>query len=564
MRYLALYPISALIVVISASCAVKESPAGGPEDREAPGIVRVDPEPGSTEIPLDTRFSVTFSKPMDRTRTESSVFLSPVFWDYPRMKWSAKRLTITPPEPLRPGRTYVLTVGADGQGYHGNRIGKSQSFAFSTGPVIDSGSIGGAVYSEEAGRMNYDIWAYVVPDSVDLEFLTRIPDYATQVDSLGGFTISNVSPGLYVVVAVDDKNDDLFWEPSSEPVGLPPFVLVISGNDAVDGLILRPERRDTTLAYLSRVKPVDNRKLEIEFSQTVDDNVALRKESYRIESLDYADTLDVLGVYKSDQGRLIIETGLQHRNRRYRIFPVDLVSLWGIGFDTAGVAFEGSAVSDSLGPGLIAVFPPGDSRDVYQDSVIELTFSERINPLNFSRAVTVVVDSLDTLQFAPGWIDPNKVRLRFSAGLPRQKTIEVTLIPDPIVDAVGNPMTDSAAVFSFIIPPPDTVGSVIAAVENAGQAPTIGVLTAMNRSGRVYESRGDIAGAVTFEAVLPGSYRFQFFEDSDDNGRWSAGVLEPFRPAERFSFLADSVVVRSRWTTDIGSLRLPDAGGKKD
>lgn len=557
------YLILATISILAFSCAVKESPPGGPEDREPPGIVTVDPPPGSINIPLDSRFTVTFSKPMDRSMTERSVFLSPVFWDFPRMEWSGRKLTVNPPEKLMPGRTYVLTVGADCEGYHHNKIGSSHSFAFSTGSEIDSGSITGAVYSVERRSRNYDVWAYAVADTPGVEFLSEIPDYATQIDSVGAFEINNVSPGRYLVVTVDDTNDDLFWDPTSESIGLPPFILSISDNELVGGLILRPDRRDTSLAYISRARPIDNRKLEVEFSQPVPDELKLEKSSYRIESMESQDTVDVLGNYIGKQDILVLETGLQESGTQYRLCANDLISIWGNQFDTTGARFEGSEMGDSLGPSLVSVFPQDGSRDVYQDSVIEMTFSERINPLGFSEAVIVVVDSVDTLPFAPFWIAPNKVRLRFGTGLPRERMIEVRVTGGDVFDAVGNPFADTAAAFSFILPPADTVGTVTASLDIAA-APIIGVLTSVERSDWVYESASDKSGNLTFETVLPGAYRFEYFEDSDGDGRWSSGIIRPFRPAERFAFLVDSVTVRSRWTTNIGKVQLPDSAGEID
>ncbi len=552
-----LYLALSFILLFAISCAVKESPPGGPEDKTPPTIIQVEPEPGSTMIPVDTRFTITFSKPMNHKRTESAVFLSPVFWDYPIMKWSGKKLTVIPPEELEPNKTYVLTVGAAGVGYHQNKVGKSYSFAFSTGAEIDSGLIEGAVFSSEGGRKNYDIWVYGVDDTTNVEFLTRIPEYATQVDSLGSFSVSNIGPGRYVVIATDDRNDDLFWDPSSESIGLPPFIVSLDGSEKVSGIILRPERRDTVQAYFSRVKAVDNRRLTVEFSQPVLDDLMLNLESYVIRSSDDTTYLKILGGYIGEEKQLVLETEPQIPGLRYRLIPIDLSTVWGIPFDTAGAIFEGSSLSDTIGPRLVSTLPRDGSRNTYQDSVVELTFSERIKVFDFPAAVTVVADSIDTLQFTPDWIFPNLIRLRITGHIPRQREIELTLDPASVFDVADIPMPDSAIAFSFRLPPADTIGYVTASVGQPGSTRVIGILKPQNRGGNVYESSSDRLGNISFDAVLPGSYRFEYFEDSDGDGRWSPGVIEPFKPAERFSFLADSISVRSRWTTDIGRIELP-------
>jgi uncharacterized protein (DUF2141 family) len=543
--------------LLSISCAVKEGPPGGPEDKTPPAVIQVEPEPGSIMIPVDTRFTITFSKSMDRKKTESAVFLSPVFWDYPEMKWSGKKLTVIPPEDLEVDKTYVLTVGAGGVGHHRNKIGKSYSFAFSTGAEIDSGAIEGAVFTTEGGRKNYDIWVYSVDDTADVEFLTRIPEYATQVDSLGGFFISNIGPGHYLVIAVDDRNDDLFWEPGSESIGLPPFIVSVEGGESETGIVLRPERRDTLQAYFSRVKAVDNRRLIVEFSQPVLDSIMLNLESYLIKSSDDTTCLGILGAYIGEGKSLILETEPQTAELRYRLIAVNLISIWGVPFDTAGLKFEGSPLIDTIGPKLISTFPRAGSKSTYQDSVVELTFSERIKVMDFPAAVTVIADSIDTLQFTPDWVGPELVRLKILGRTPRQREIEVTLDPAGVFDIAGNPMPDSAVVFSFRLPPADTIGSVTASVEKPGTAPVLGILRPQNRGGDVYKSYSDKSGNISFDAMIPGSYRFEYFEDSDGDGRWTPGVIEPFKAAERFSFWADSISVRSRWTTDIGQIDLP-------
>ncbi|MEE8417349.1 MAG: Ig-like domain-containing protein, partial [candidate division Zixibacteria bacterium] len=442
---------------------------------------------------------------MNQKSTEKAVFLSPVFWDYPVMKWSGKKLTIIPPEELDPDKTYVLTVGASAVGHRQNKMGKSYSFAFSTGAEIDSGAIEGAAFSPGGGRKNYDIWVYSVDDSSDVEFMTRIPEYATQVDSLGNFSISNIGPGLYLVIATDDRNDDLFWEPGSESIGLPPFVVSLRKSEAVSGVIFRPERRDTVQAYFSRVNVVDNRRLAIEFSQPVLDDLMLNLESYVIRSSDDTTRLKILGGYIGEENRLILETEPQKPGSRYRLIPINLSTVWSIPFDTAGAVFEGSPSSDTIGPELLSTFPRGGSRNTYQDSVVELTFSERIKVLDFPAAVTVVVDSLDTLHFTPDWISPNLVRLRITGGIPRQREIELTLDPHAVFDIADNSMPDSAIAFSFRLPPADTIGYVTASVGQAGAAPVIGILRPQNRGGNVYESSSDKSGDISFDAVIPGS-----------------------------------------------------------
>lgn len=537
------------------SCAVKESPPGGPEDITPPSIITVEPEPGSTMIPLNTKFSITFSKTMNQERTKDAVFLSPVFWRYPTAKWKGKRLIIIPPENLEKDKTYVLTVGADALGYHGNRMGKSFSFAFSTGEKIDSCSVSGAIYPPGKSGASFDIWAYTISDTGEISFIKEIPDYATQMDSTGLYAISNMKAGRYIVLAVEDKNDDLFWEPSTEAIGLPPFALTLDGNDHYKDLVLRPERRDTVTAYISRARPMDSRKIDVEFSQPVSMDMYAEIRFFRIISGADTTSLEIEGVYSVPNGPLVIETEQQVKDMEYRLIPVGIVSDWGIPLDSSGAGFKGIDKEDTEGPELVLASVGERSPIAYQDTAIFLTFSERIRTQGFADAVTVVADSVDTLTFIPHLLVPNEFALKFSDIIPRQRKIDLIFDPSKIMDISGNIMPDSALTLTFRLPPADTVGIVTARISPDQEVMTL--LTSLSVKTMVFKNASDVNGFISYDNVLPGSYLFSFFEDTDGDGRWSPGFVDPYRPSERFSFLPDSISVRSRWETDIGDIELP-------
>ena len=475
------------------------------------------------------------------------------------MKWSGEKLTIIPPEQLRPKNTYILTIGSSATDYHNNKMGNSYGFAFSTGAVIDTGSISGAIFSEEKQKILYDIWVYSLDDTLGMDFWNRIPNYATQVDSTGGFKMTNLGNGSYLVIAIDDRNDDLFWDPSAESMGLPPGIIQLTSEDQVKGLIFRPDRRDTTTATFSKVHAVNRQRLEVQFSQPPREKQMLSVNSYKIKYVNGDSNLTILGAYQSEKGKLEIETNAQLDGQAYRLIPIDLFTIWDMPFDTAGFRFSGIATPDTIGPTLLSMFPADRSMNIYEDSMVELTFSQRIKALGFTDAVNVIADSTDTLKFLPIWIFPNQVHLRFTKPVPRERKITVTLSPRQIFDSFNNPMPDSALSFAFRLAPADTVGNMTAKIKaNNISGPLIGIITKIDKKEETYRSIANKSGNLTIDAIMPGDYRFEFFEDADSNGEWSPGVINPFGPAERFSFIADTLKIRSRWSTDVGEVQLPD------
>jgi hypothetical protein len=315
-------------------------------------------------------------------------------------------------------------------------------------------------------------------------------------------------------------------------------------------MVLRPERRDTIAAKISRVRPIDNRKISVEFSQPILEESMMDTTHFIITASD-STTLSIEGVYTDGEGALVFETAPQESEKNYRLKPVDLISLWGIPFDTSGARFTGSPDIDETAPELLSTKPSNGSRSNFDNAYIELVFSERIKVLGFANSASIVADSLDTLGFIPQWIAPNRVHLNVATGIPRERRIEVTLNPAGILDIHGNSMTDSALSINFRIPPADTVGSVIIGTHKLGNIK--GELNPRGSvGGQIYTAHADNRGIFNFTAVLPGTYDFRYFDDSDSNDVWTPGVIDPFVPAEWFYFHKDSIDVRARWETDIG------------
>jgi hypothetical protein len=61
-----------------------------------------------------------------------------------------------------------------------------------------------------------------------------------------------------------------------------------------------------------------------------------------------------------------------------------------------------------------------------------------------------------------------------------------------------------------------------------------------------------------FTELPDGQYRFRAYLDRNDNGRWDAGQIQPYVPAEPVTWLEEPVEARPRWTTELPApLRIP-------
>ena len=79
-------------LVLFLGCARQMPPPGGPIDRTPPVVVSTEPADAATDVPLDRRIRIEFSKGMDRRSVERAVFISPQPARAPQMRWDGKTL----------------------------------------------------------------------------------------------------------------------------------------------------------------------------------------------------------------------------------------------------------------------------------------------------------------------------------------------------------------------------------------------------------------------------------------------------------------------------------------
>ena len=121
--------IAAIIIL---TCAKQMPPRGGPEDKIPPTIVNINPIPGATNVPTNTKIEMTFSERMRINTVEDAVFMSPLPSENLFFRWKGKKFKIDFPDTLKKDRTYVLTIGAKSTDLHNNRMGILAIQIFST------------------------------------------------------------------------------------------------------------------------------------------------------------------------------------------------------------------------------------------------------------------------------------------------------------------------------------------------------------------------------------------------------------------------------------------------
>ncbi len=267
-KYFPAIPVGLVLgtVIFSHSCAnTTEAPSGGPKDTIPPVIVKIDPLPNATMVPTSkSKIVFTFNEYVV-IKDASSLFLSPPQEKIPSYKVKNKSVVITFDSDLDSNKTYTLDLtNAIADNNEGNMY-PGFTFAFSTGPVLDSMLITGSVYDcntlmpvKGATVMLYKYCGdstqindtTVVPTD-SLIFLRR-PDAAIRTDDWGFFCLRNVQDTTYRLYAVYEETKNNVYDPDNDQIAF--IDTVIRPRHTVGDSLIEMQKflMTDTLACLSR------------------------------------------------------------------------------------------------------------------------------------------------------------------------------------------------------------------------------------------------------------------------------------------------------------------------
>ena len=524
----------ALLVAVTCvsmwGCANPVAPTGGPRDTTPPALVSSVPETGSVRV-TDPVVEVTFDEALDPASVREAVTLTPAPDRPPFVEASGKRLRIELDE-LRPGTTYIVTIGTGLRDARSVAIKSPIQLAFSTGDRIDDGELTGIVRSADDGAplAGMDVFAY--GDTVlasNRPLADWRPLYQIETDDDGAFRLSYLAPAPLVVVAGSDEDGnrrlsqaevqavapvrDLLPRTSADSLESTPLVWWASSRNVQRARGLRAVSQSLLHlrldGFITRLPSMAN------WALTDSGGV-------RLSFLPYlpADSTDIVALEleaPQSQGRLALAFDLSERadtlttratTRRdtlgTRLLTPTRFPLQPLAGDTASIRFSR---------------PPSDS--VVATLLTADTLGARIDDIVFERRGA-------TLRVA--------AQRPFDVIYPQPTTDDSTALVDTVrIHPIGpNALGDLAGQIA-----PDS------AQADCGPI-VVEALGSVRRQTTVADDR-----TFLLTRLPQGTYRFRAWRDLDGDGRWTPGSLTPYVAAEPLAFPQQTATTRNRWQVDL-------------
>jgi len=260
-----------------AACASVSPPAGGPEDKAPPRVLRVTPDTNSVNA-KERVASFYFDEIINDRGTGagdvSNFFLVSPSDGEPHISWHRSRIDVRPRHGFRPNTAYTITLLPGLTDLRNNAMKQGGALVFSTGPTIPSLRITGTAFDWPAER--------TAPNAL-IEALTADSiKYLAKADSAGKFVLGPLGPGTYLVRAIIDENSNRALDRTEAWDS----VRVTTPQPAPVELLAAP--RDTLAARLLSVSPIDSVTIRLLFDRLLDPTQTIPVANVRIVGADSA------------------------------------------------------------------------------------------------------------------------------------------------------------------------------------------------------------------------------------------------------------------------------------
>ncbi len=555
------FPIVFILIV---SCAKIEPPPGGPIDKTGPSIISSQPAGGAIGVPRDNKISIGFSENVDRHSAVEAIYISPRFKGEIDYRWKGKTLNIDLPDSFAAGVTYVVGVGADLTDMRNNKMGKSHAFAFSTGTIIEQGTISGDVYQNNKPMPNISVGIFDSIGRVQNPYLDSLyPAYLTQSGEKGQYSLEFLPDGDYFVLAFNDKDKNQLFDYPDEEFGVADrLARVVSGKAPTLNFSLHKE--DTVSVSIISAGPTVDHLIKVRFSRPVKGGeIVTNLEKITLAPADSAssilyprsvlegeeDTVAIFNIFFGD-----LPEGSYRLKIDKLIFPNTHHSggQSGKGDSSAfleSTAFKIKSEPDKNVPSIISVSHSG--KTIFPDEKqIRILFSEPIDRKAAGDSLVMLeVKGGDTLRTTSKWLDDFKLSVTPDS-LEWGKTYNILLRQNFLVDLAGNKAGDSVKIFSFNTYNKDSLGSISGSISYSGDVDSSGLLYLQFHLIEQAKKFVLPTPGKSFSYQLPpGKYLLSGYIDRNDNGRQDPGKLDPFEFSETSANYPDTIKVRARFET---------------
>lgn len=534
---------------------MKVAPTGGPRDTEPAVVIETEPRNGATNVVRPVvRF--VFDDYVDRSVRNAITVLPSVRF---QTEYAGDEIEIAFTDTLTPNTTYTVTLGTSWTDVRGNTPTQAYTIAFSTGPALDSGVISGRVFGSTLTSATVLCYPQSQYEAPSFSPTSVRPRYAIPLGTSGAFSLRGLSDGRYRVIAVRDENRNTLLDGIEEFCVAPNDVVVQQGH-AEELALLLGAPLDTVGPTLQRIRAASEHTIALQLSEP--SRYFDRLAVVTVSSGERIDTAQALWLASVPSDKAFIRMSNALDTQRYTLHLPASVFQDSLGLRSQSSSllksedqqFRGSRSPDTASVKLSKNLPPDSTQDLGVTDVLQIVFSQ---PIDTSSARLEVWHTSErgAHRVRVDWLDPTTIAITPLTPRTAQTWYTTAATLRSIRALNGSMLSDTTLRLAHRTqqrqPEPGIVrGRVIDSLVSLPASTNL-VLRLLDEKRRVVVSvHIDSSRIISLDAIPPGTYSIDLFDDRNRNGRYDHGSVDPFVAGEQWWPTSTTLSVRPRWTVD--------------
>ncbi|MFT5847857.1 MAG: hypothetical protein ACI902_001919 [Psychroserpens sp.] len=512
------------IISLLISCANRGRPGGGPKDVLAPVITKSSPENLTTNF-KGKEITIYFDEYVKVKNLQKQLIISPPMDPEPTITplgTASKYITITINDTLDDNTTYAFNFGQSIVDNNEENPYDYYRYVFSTGSYIDSLAVKGQILDAENRRS--ESFVSVMLYEKDSTFTDSVvykkkPKYITNtLDSLTTFSIDNIKPGTYKLVALKDDNGNFTFQQDKDKIGF------------YEGFVTVPTDENYTIKLFKEA---------VNFDVKTARQVAGQKIAFGFE-----------GDYKTMEIELLGDKPEGFITRVTKDPSADTLYYWyrpKLELDSTQFIVRNKTFVDTLKHRFRTI--DKDTLTIKMVSSGTLGFSDDLKisgtipfvKLNEKQIKILDKDSLD-VPFETTYDSlENVYSLQFEKQESQKYAIQV--LPGALEDFFGN--VNDTLDYSARTKLYSDYSNVRVTLRNMIYPAIVQLVT--DKGDVKYEQFADQERLFDFRNLTPGDYYLRVIFDTNGNQKWDSGDYLKQLQAERISYFQDLVEARANW-----------------
>ncbi len=562
-----------IAVLLIGGCAAIQPPPGGPEDKSPPEMEETVPLQRALNVPRTSKLHFLFKQNIERNSFMSAISVTPYLSGLVKYNWYGyDEVEVVLPDTLRANSTYIVTLTKDLKTIRGGSLKEPFQLIFSTGSLIDTGVVSGAIFAPmtaggSTDLKNVSVFAYDITNlSADTLELDKVrPDYITQPSDKGIFEFKAMKSGhRYRILALTDEFRNKVYDDGIDSYGMPTSDVTLEGVIFTGVRIRMSPKVDTSSPRLQDWDVSDGYHIKIRFTKSID-SASVRAEHFSLRDSATGSDIPIIAAYRENIEKkggavtLLLKTPMS-KKRTYTLLakPSMIKDPVGHQLDSLFTKLEMNKEEfrDTFPAPRFDGFPYIDSaRGAAPELDVVLTFSNPVDTQLFQSGFQLLDSNKKALSYSLVWLDGIRARLQMKL-LPKafyRFTLKTSSVKTPSSVQL-TPEKDtllSSAFFTGDITEYGTISGQIIVSDSILQSAHCVIRLSSEGGGwtQILQLKTHVK-TYTFENIPKGLYRVQAWITAREDGAYEGGTPRPLKFALPSGDYPDAIDVRPRWTVE--------------